>query len=162
MTRPAYKLAHIDITDIALAARKGLMVADSHYLAWSAKKQERFRATMDEKTRQKVQCVLIDCLFGIKCSPQELTNTWDDIPSSKLNILNWANLLTQGIGEDYIFLNEFMAEGKSLLDFSTLYDYDYDNYQFQEEAKKQEFPDYEGADYFAYQHPSWVRLLIQE
>jgi len=162
MTRPAYKLAHIDITDIALAARKGLMVADSHYLAWSAKKQERFRATMDEKTRQKVQCVLIDCLFGIKCSPQELTNTWDDIPSSKLNILNWANLLTQGIGEDYIFLNEFMAEGKSLLDFSTLYDYDYDNYQFQEEAKKQEFPDYEGADYFAYQHHSWVRLLIQE
>jgi hypothetical protein len=31
MTKPAYKLAHIEKTEIALAARKGLMVADSHY-----------------------------------------------------------------------------------------------------------------------------------
>lgn len=162
MTKPAYKLAHIDKTEIARAARKGLMVADSHYFAWPAKQQERFRATMSEKVRQKIQCVLIDCLLGIKCSPQELTDTWNDIPIPKLNVLNWANLLTEGIGEDYISLNEFMAEGKSLLDFSTLYDYDYADYLFQEEARKQDFPDYKGADYFAIQHPAWVRLLIQE
>lgn len=31
-----------------------------------------------------------------------------------------------------------------------------------DETRKQDFPDYKGADYFAYQHPSWVRLLIQE
>ena len=162
MTEPAYKLAHVDIAGIALAARKALMVADSHYLAWPAKQQERFRATMDEKTRQKVQCVLIDCLFGIKCSSQELSNTLDDIPFPKLNVLNWAELLTEGIGEDYICLNEFMAEGKSLLDFSTLYDFDYDSYLFQEEVKKQDCPDYEGIEYFGFQHPCWVRLLIQE
>jgi hypothetical protein len=162
MTEPAYKLAHIDIKEIALAARKGLMVADSHYFAWPAKQQECFRATISEKARQKVECVLIDCLFGIKCSPQELSNAWDDIPLPKLNVLNWADLLTQGIGEDYIYLNEFMAEGKSLLDFSTLHNYDYDSYLFQEEARKQDFPDYKGADYFAFQYPCWVRLLIQE
>ena len=162
MTEPAYKLAHVDKAKIALAARKGLMVADSHYLGWSAKQQECFRATMDENTRQKVQCVLLDCLFGIKCTSQELASAWDDIPFPKLNILNWAELLTEGIGEDFICLNEFMAEGKSLLDFSTLYDFDYDDYQFQEEAKKQDCPDYEGVEYFAFQHPCWVRLLIQE
>ena len=162
MTKPAHKLAHIDKAEIALAARKGLMVADSLYFSWPAKQQERFRATMSETARQKVECVLIDCLLGIKCSSQELANTWDDIPLPKLNIINWASLLTQGIGEDYIYLSEYMAEGKSLLDFSTLYDYDYDDYLFQEEAKKQDFPDYKGVDYFAFQHPSWVRLLIQE
>jgi len=162
MTKPAYKLAHVDKKEIALAARKGLMVADSHYYAWSAKQQERFRTTMSEKARQKIERVLIECLLGIKCSSQELSKTWDDIPSPKLNIINWAKLLTQGIGEDYICLNEYMAEGKSLLDFSTLYDYDYDDYLFQEEAKKQDFPDYKGADYFAFRHPSWVRLLDQE
>ena len=134
MTKPAYKLAHIDKTEIALATRKGLMVADSHYYAWPEKQQERFRATMSEKARNKVQRVLIKCLLGIKCSPQELSDTWDDIPLSKLNMINWANLLTQGIGEDYIFLNEYMAEGKCLLDFSTLYDYDYNDHLFQEEA----------------------------
>jgi hypothetical protein len=162
MTKPVYKLAHIDKAQIALAARKALMVADSHYYAWSAQQQERFRATMSEKTRQKVQCVLFDHLLSIKCSSNELAEVWDDIPFPKLNIINWANLLTQGIGEDYIYLNECMAEGKSLLDFSTLYDYDYDDYLFQEKVKKQDFPDYKSVEYFAYQHPSWVRLLIQE
>jgi hypothetical protein len=162
MTKLAYKLAHVDKAEIALAARKALMIADSHYFAWPAKQQEHFRATMSEKAQQKVQRVLIDDLLGIKCSLQELDNTLDEIPFSKLNIINWAKLLTQGIGEDYIDLNEYMAEGKSLLDFSTLHDYDYDDYLFQEEAKKQDIPDYRGVDYFAYQHPSWVRLLIQE
>ena len=162
MTKPTYKLAHIDKTEIALAARKALMVADSHYLAWTAKEQEHFRATMSEEAQQKVHRVLLDCLLGIKCSSQELANAWDDMPSPKMNIINWANLLTQGIGEDYIYLSEYMAEGKSLLDFSTLYDYDYDDYLFQEEAKKQDIPGYKGVDYFACQHPSWARLLIQE
>jgi hypothetical protein len=55
-----------------------------------------------------------------------------------------------------------MAEGKTLLDFPTLYDYDYANYLFQEEAHKRDFPDYSGIAYYACQHPSWVRLLIQE
>jgi len=64
MTKPAHKLAHINKAEIELAARKGLMMADSHYFAWPAKQQERFRATMSEKARQKVECVLIDCLFA--------------------------------------------------------------------------------------------------
>lgn len=162
MTKPTYKLAHIDKTEIALAARKALMVADSHYFAWPAKQQEHFRATMSEKAQQKVQRILIDSLLGIKCSSQELSKVLDDVPFPKLNIINWAKLLTQGIGEDYICLNENMAEGKSLLNFSTLYDYDYDDYLFQEKFKKQDFPDYKGVDYFACQHPSWVRLLIKE
>lgn len=162
MTKPAYKLAHINKVEIEQAARKGLMMADSHYLAWPVKQQERFRATMSEKARKKVECVLVDCLLGIKCSSEELANIWDDIPPPKLNIINWASLLAEGIGEDYIYLNEYMAEGKSLLDFSTLYDYDYNDYLFQEEANKQEFPEYKGTDYFAFKHPSWVRLLIQK
>lgn len=116
---------------------------------------------MSKKTRRKVQCVLLDHLLSIKCSSKELSDILDDIPVPKLNIINWASLFTQGIGEDYIYLNECMAKGKSLLDFSTLYDFDYDDYLFQEKANKREFPDYKGANYFAYKHPSWVRLLIQ-
>ena len=162
MTNPTYKLAHIDKTRIELAARKALMVADSHYYAWSAQQQERFRATMSEKNRQKIRCALLNHLLGIKCSSKELYDIWNDIPFSKLNIINWANLLTQGIGEDFIYLNECMAKGKSLLDFSTLYDYDYNDYLFQEKVKKQDFTDYKSTDYFAFQHPAWVRLLIHE
>jgi len=81
-------------------------------------------------------------------------------PLAKINILNWASLLTSGIGEDYLYLNESMADDKSLLDFTTLYDYDYDDHLFQEEARHRDFPNYESTDYYAYRHPSWVRLLI--
>ena len=96
MTKPAYKLAHVDKAQIALAARKALMVADSHYYARSAQKQERFRATMSEKTRQKIQCVLLDHLLSIKCSSNELAEVWDDIPFPKLNIINWGEFTYPG------------------------------------------------------------------
>ena len=52
------------------------------------------------------------------------------------------------------------------MDFSTLYDYDYDDYLYQEKVKKQDFPDYKSVEYFAYQHPSqvidsWAILLCK-
>lgn len=145
---------------ITAAARRALMAADSYYHAWPAQQQENFRATMDEKARNRVERVLLDSLLDIQCRIDEVDQAWSDVPQSKLIILNWANLLTRGIGEDFIFLNEMLADDKSLLDFTTLYDYNYDDYLFQEQANKKEFPDYEGMDYYAYKHPSWVRLLI--
>jgi len=162
MTDTRYKLASIDHKQLIAAARKALMTADAHYCAWPTEQQERFRATMDRASRNKVQRVLLDNLLGIQCSDEEIDEVWDDIPLSKLNVLNWASLLTSGIGEDYLYLNDSMSDDKSLLDFTTLYDYDYDDHLFQEEARHRDFPNYDGADYYAYRHPSWVRLLIND
>jgi len=78
------------------------------------------------------------------------------------NILNWAILLTSGIGDDFIFLNELMAENTSLLDFSTIYNYNYDDYLFQEKENKKAFPDYKSMDYYALRHSFWFRLLIND
>ena len=158
----AYKLAYLDKIKIISAARKALIAADAHYYAWSPCEQERFRATMGNETRRKIQCVLLDDLLDITCSTEEVDDVWKDIPISDINQLNWASLLTTGIGDDYIYLNECMAKDKTLLDFPTLYDYDYADYLFQEEARKRDFPDYKGTDYYACRHPSWVRLLIKE
>ncbi len=36
------------------------------------------------------------------------------------------------VGEDYFFLNEYLDEGKTLFDFDTLYEYDYDDHCFQQ------------------------------
>ena len=156
----SHKLSSIDKTQITAAARKALMAADAHYYAWPTEQQERFRTTMDRASRTKVRRVLLDCLLGIQCSDEKADEAWDDVPLPKLNMLNWASLLTSGIGEDYLYFNESMADDKSLLDFTTLYDYDYDDHLFQEEARHRDFPNYEGVDYYAYRHPSWVRLLI--
>lgn len=155
-----YNLNTINKSQITAAARKALMAADSYYHAWPAQKQEYFRATMDENARNRAARVLLDSLLNIQCSIDEVDDVWGDVPLSKLNILNWASLLTRGIGEDFIVLNEMLADDKSLLNFTSLYDYNYDDYLFQEQANKKEFPDYEGMEYYAYKHPSWIRLLI--
>jgi hypothetical protein len=93
-------------------------------------KQEWFRVTLDDDARRRIQCVLLDDLLDIKCGTDEIDEVWNDMPLIDLSQLNWASLLMTGIGEDYIYLNECMAEGKSLLDFPTLYDYDYAGYLF--------------------------------
>jgi hypothetical protein len=162
MSRSAYKLAHLDQTRVQAAARRALIASDGQYFSWTTKDQERFRATMSDEARRKVQCVLLDSLLDIQCTTAKVDEVWKDVPRSHINLLNWAMLLTTGIGVDYIYLNECMAEGKSLLDFPTLYDYDYADYLFQEKARKKDIPDYKGVDYYAFQHPSWVRLLINE
>jgi len=160
MTDTKYKLASINKNRIDIAARKALMAADAYYHAWPAEQQERFRATMNEASRTKVRRVLLDSLLGIQCDDKTADEVWDDVPLEKLNVLNWASLFTSGIGEDNLYLNESMGNEKSLLNFTTLYDYDYDDHLFQEEARYRDIPNYAGADYFAYRHPSWVRLLI--
>ena len=156
----AYKLAHLDKTLIQAAARRALIAADGQYFSWTAEDQEHFRATMSKNAKRKVQCVLLDSLLDIQCDPEHVDEAWNDVPRSRVNSLNWAMLLTTGIGVDYIYLNECLDEGKSLLDFPRLYDYDYADYLYQESARRRDFPDYDGVDYYAYQHPSWVRLLV--
>ncbi|MBL1276748.1 MAG: hypothetical protein COB30_011735 [Ectothiorhodospiraceae bacterium] len=156
------KRRSFDKIQITAAARQALMAADAHYYSWPAEQQERFRATMDEDTRTKIRRILLDRLLSIQCSDENVDETWDDVPLPTLNILNWAKLLTSGVGEDYLYLNESMAEGKSLLDFTTLYDYDYSDHLFQEESRHKHASNYQGADYYAYRHPSWARLLIND
>ena len=162
MQEKKYKLAHLDRQKLLVAARKALIAADAHYYAWTTQEQECFRATMGEDARRRIQRVLLDDLLDIKCRTDEIDEAWNNVPITDLSQLNWARLLTTGIGEDYIYLNECMPEGKTLLDFPTLYDSDYADHRFQEEARKRDVPNYKGIEYYAYQHPSWVRLLIQE
>ncbi len=157
-----YKLSSLNKVKIKAAARKALMTADSRYYSWPLEEQEKFRIGMDDKARLKVERVLLSDLLGIKCKLEEVDEVWSDQPLKNLNVLNWGHLLTKGIGEDFISLSEFLAEGKTLMSFETLYDYDYADYLFQEEARKEESKDYEGADYYAFRWPPWTRLLIDD
>ena len=72
MKQKTYKLAHLDRQKLIAAARKALIAADAHYYAWTAEQQEYFRAAMGEDAGRKVQCVLLNDLFDIKCRTDEL------------------------------------------------------------------------------------------
>ena len=155
-----YKLAEIDKSKIAAAAKKALIAADSQYFSWPPEQQEHFRLTMNTVASARVRRVLLNDLLGIQCSVKTVDSAWQDVNLSQLNTLNWASLLTQGLGDEMIYLNEHMAEGESLLDFPTLHDYDYDHYVFQEKVRHEESSDYAGTDYYPWAFPSWVRLLV--
>jgi len=66
----------------------------------------------------------------------------------------------QGIGEDYFFLNENFAKGESTLSFSTLYDYDFADFQFQEEWRRKDIADYQSKPYYGSLYSTWARLQI--
>lgn len=152
----------MNIVNIKAAARKALIAASPDYHAWPQTQQEQFRATMDDAVNNRVDAVLLNKLLGIKCNSENADEIWRDVLPSELNHLNWAKLLTTGIGDDMIFLNESMAEGISLLDFNTLYDYDYDDHLFQERVNKEEFPSYQARDYYALRFSRWARLIIDK
>ena len=67
----------------------------------------------------------------------------DDLTNAQSTKLNATLLPLQGIGENYFWLNEFFPESKTLLSFETLYDYDFQDHQFQQEAKEKDFKDYQ-------------------
>jgi len=149
---------------IVAASRKALIAADAHYFSWPADKQERYRATMPSDAYTRVKRVLLKSILGIRSSPDEdeVDNAWKSVPTKNLLLLNWASLLTCGIGNDFIYLNEFMNEGESLLDYTSLYHYDYEFHLFQESSKTEEIENYEPCDYFAWRYASWARLLIND
>jgi hypothetical protein len=64
------------------------------------------------------------------------------------------------VGEDSFFLNEYLGEGKTLLDFDTLYEYDYDDHCFQEQARKEQTPEYVVKPYRGALYYRWARLFI--
>lgn len=162
MATPTHKLAHYDQSTIKAAALQALIAADPNYFSWPEEQQEKFRANMPTLARQKAERVLLSKLFNINCSVEQVDVMLDDIKGSKRDILNWAKLLITGIGNDYLYLNEYMPENQSLLDFNTLYDYDYDNYLYRVAVNKKEFPEQDTPDYIAMQFPIWVRLLIND
>jgi len=147
---------------IRAAARKALMAADPLYHAWPSEQQELFRATMDDAASGRVAAVLLGELLDISCTAENAGEIWSDLPLSKLEHINWAKLLTTGIGQNMIWLNESMAEHVSLLDFDTLHDYDLDDYHFQEEANSRDITDYQKRNYYALRFSLWARLLIDD
>jgi len=152
----------MDAQRIKNIAYKALKAADPHYYSWSAQRQEAIRATMDRFASRRVDVVLLKEILDVHCTAENVRELWSDVPLSEINNLNWAKLLTVGIDEAMTFLNESLAENISLLDFKTLFDYDYDDYLFQEEANTKELKRYTPRDYYALRFSRWARMIIND
>ncbi|MEZ4860165.1 MAG: hypothetical protein R3C14_02605 [Caldilineaceae bacterium] len=91
--------------------------------------------------------------------PATNLDEFDDAP-----YLRWNRTLLpiMGIGQDSFYLNEHLAENVTLLDFPKLYDYAYDDYVFQETARKEQNPACATKPYQGELHFCWARLLIDD
>lgn len=143
------------------AVRRAIISVVPDYFAWPAEIQERYRATMPDDDRLRIRQALLKVLFDIKTTDHEdLEAALDCFNDEQYLLLNSAMLQLTGIGDDYLFLNESMAENTSLLDFGTVYDYDYADHLFQESMRQKDDPAYIAKPYKGTLYYRWARLQI--
>lgn len=139
------------------ALRQALMRVNPEYFAWPLEAQERYRVSMPEQDERHIHQALRKALFGLDTKPDEALPHFSD----KENLMfNRAILPVNGVGEDYFFLHEWMREGKTVLDFDTLYEYDYDDHCFQEQRRKDDNPEYIIKPYRGDLYATRARLFI--
>ena len=137
------------------------MRVNPYYFGWSLEAQERYRVSMPEQDAFRLRQTLLKALFGLHAQTEEdLEKITDQFSNEEHLVFNRAWLPAAGVGEDSFFLNEYLDEGKTLLDFDTLYEYDYDDHNFQEQARKDEMPEYVVKPYRGALYYRWARLFI--
>ncbi|MEW6708696.1 MAG: hypothetical protein AB1403_02645 [Candidatus Riflebacteria bacterium] len=130
------------------------------YFSWDEQAQEKYRMFLPDDVRFKIQQYIYRDLFDIAVGNRdELDDAWDELSEENRLKFNATMLPLQGIGKDCFFLNEYFDIGKSLLDFETLYQYDFNDFKFQESARKSQV-NYWAQIYRGSLYAVWARLLI--
>jgi hypothetical protein len=141
--------------------RRAIIRAIPDYYSWPEVERERYRLNLPKKQDFLIRQALLSFLFGIGVSTEaEMDAVMKGFDDEHYLLLNSTLLPFQGIGENDFFLNEWLADGVSLLDFETFGDYARDIHEFQEQALKKEDPAYEIRPYRGDLHPCWARLNI--
>lgn len=141
--------------------RQAVMRVRPDYYALSEEEQELYRAGISSKDSRRIRQSLLKSLLNIDVSSlEEMDAIFEDFSFEHHTLINKTILPITGIGEDSFFLNEGLKKRKTLLDYKTLYDYDYDDFQYQEKWRRKECkghvtPPYTGSLYF-----TWARLMV--
>ncbi|MGB5338120.1 MAG: hypothetical protein WBO06_03385 [Gammaproteobacteria bacterium] len=123
--------------------RQAVIRVKPDYFALSEAEREHYRLQLNVEDDFRIRQFALKELFGIAVNTtEEMDSILDTFDDGQYLLLNRALLPLQGIGEDNFFLNEVLPTDVTLLDFNTVGDYARDDHQFQEQARKQEDPDY--------------------
>jgi hypothetical protein len=143
--------------------RRAVMRVRPEYFGWPQEQRERYGVEIPDEDDVRLDSILLKELFGIvAATAAEEDAAQDRLTGEQHDILNATLLPLTGIGEDNFFLNECFAEGKSLLSFETVYDYDYADHEFQESVRAEEIPSYVKRPYHGVLCFAWARLFIDE
>lgn len=141
--------------------RRALVRVKPDYFSWPLEAQEQYRVTMPEDDTFHIQQVVLQGLFDMTLDTEaQLEAAREQFTDTQYLRYNATMLPIQGIGEDYFFLNESFGD-KTILDFPTLYDYDYDDHCFQRQAlKEEEDVAYTAKSYRGNLSGRWARLSV--
>ncbi|MGB5466445.1 MAG: hypothetical protein WBM84_10220 [Sedimenticolaceae bacterium] len=155
------KFPALPSSDREAILRRAIIRAIPAYYAWPETEQERYRLSVPKEQDFLVRQALLSSLFGIEVDTEEgLNEVLKGFDDEQYLLLNSTLLPFQGIGENDFFLNEWLANGVTLLDFETLGDYARDDHEFQQQTRKEEDPGYDIRSYQGDLHPCWARLNI--
>ena len=141
--------------------RQAVIRLKPEYFALPETDRDTYRLHLTSEDDFRIRQTLLKGLFGITVnSSKELDTVLETFDDNQYLLLNSTLLPFQGIGKDHFFLNECLPEDVTLLDFDTVGDYARDDHRFQEQARKQEDPDYTSRPYRGDIHRCWARLVI--
>lgn len=133
-----------------------LMLIDPLFFSYSEDEKNKRRQHYYDDNRDKVESFLYRELFDLPFDAQED----DTLDSAQLNLLNAYTTALTGIGRNYFRLCELQGAEFDLTRFDSLYDYDLDAYEYQQEARKRDFPNsFVDRDYQLYLNHDWARFL---
>lgn len=137
--------------------RRAVMKVRPEFFGWSRGAQERYGVAIPEDDRARLDRALLAELFSRKARSARAA---DRLSPGERNLWNEALLPLVGVGEDAFYLNEWLGEGKSVLDFASLRDFDEDDHRFQEDARAAEEPSYVRKPYRGALHFTWARMFV--
>ena len=139
--------------------RRAIIRAIPGYYLWPETEQERYRLSVPKEQDFLIRQAVLRSLFGIEVDTEEgMNEALNGFNDEQYLLLNSTLLPFQGIGEDDFFLNEWLADEVTLLDFETLGDFARYDHEFQEQARRAEDPAYDIRLYQGDLHPCWARL----
>ncbi len=152
---------HPSDREIEAYVRRALISLEPTYFTWPPETRERFRLALSGEAEFHILRALLGYLFSIRLDTEsEFEACFDSLDKGQSLVLNKCRLLVDGMGEDNFFLNEQLAEGKTLLDFPTLYEYDHDDYCYQERSRKELDPNRPDRPFRGSLYHTWARLQI--
>ena len=138
-----------------------LMKLDPNFSSLTEKEQNRSRQHFIYNDSKAVYTYLYQALFGFKYD--EETDDEQLLSSEQTHLLNAHTTALVGIGNNAFRLCELQGSDFDLSSFDSLYYYDVAEFEFQQQARKKDFPgSYEEREYRLYLNNDWVRLLDAE
>ena len=146
--------------DQALVKRL-LIRIDPLYFTYDNSKQDKERQSYYDQHDDTITEFLFKHVFEIEFEKGKENE--DKLSKEQLDLFNAYLTSLIGIGENSFIYNEYQAEDLDLSTYPSLYDYDFEEFNFQQNARKEQFGgNFIEMPYRLYLNSNWSRLLDQQ